>query len=72
MRFDYGDAVKITADAPIKYLKFGAFGSICGVDESVQNERSKEFNVGQGTPIYLVEFATGQAIEVPEIYLKPQ
>ena len=72
MKFDYGDVVKITANAPSKFLKFGDSGSVCAIDENLRSERAMEFGVQQGMPVYLVEFATGQSIEVPEIYLKPE
>ena len=71
MKFDYGDAVKVIADAPAKFLKFGAFGSVCAIDEIARSERAIEFSVQQGTFVYLVEFPAGEAIEIPEIYLMP-
>ncbi|MEP1963107.1 hypothetical protein [Tateyamaria sp.] len=69
MRFDYGDVVKITAGAPAKFFKFGESGSVCGIDETAKNDDAREFGVAKDTPLHLVEFPSGEAIEVPEIYL---
>jgi hypothetical protein len=71
MSFDYGDVVIVTANAPSKFLKFGNLGSVCAIDKNVRSERAIAFGVQKGATIYLVEFASGQAIEVPELYLTP-
>ena len=70
MKYDYGDVVKISANAPSKFLKFRGSGSVCGIDENLRSERALDLGTEQNTAEYLVEFPTGQAIEVPEIYLK--
>lgn len=67
-KFTWGEAVKVTADAPIVYLKAGK-GCVCGIREIDTDNVASNFNEPIGTVLYLVECLGGDAIEIPECFL---
>ncbi|WP_166418686.1 hypothetical protein [Cochlodiniinecator piscidefendens] len=69
MKFDDGQAVKISKTAPKHFYMLGEIGSICGMDKIRTNQRSLELEVPVGSIVYLVEAPCGKSIEVPEIHL---
>ena len=64
----WGDTVDTLPDAPAKY-KPAARGSACGF-RIVESQREAEV-AGEpiGTRLWIVEFADGSSLEVPEHYL---
>jgi len=69
MKFGYGEALKIIRSAPEKYLVYGEIGSVCGVDQIKSQRRTNEFDMPNGSIVYLIEAPCGNAVEVPEKYL---
>jgi hypothetical protein len=67
-RFDWGEPVKITDNAPEKYLAV-AQGSVCGIRQIDTEGVAKDFGEPIGTVLYLVEGSAGEAIEIPERFL---
>lgn len=66
--FDYGDIVMIKQDAPLRY-KPGSIGNICGIRIINNIETAKQFNQMMNSELYLIEFADGQALEIPKLFL---
>ena len=65
----WGDAVRVSAAAPPRFRP-GELGAVCGL-RTVETQRvAEEFAQPVGTTLYLVEFAEGDAIEVPEAFLE--
>lgn len=70
MKYDYGEAIRISAKAPECYSPC-AKGSLCGVRHVETESQAKAANVSVGTVLWLVEFGDGSSVEVPEDYLTP-
>lgn len=68
-KFNWGDTVEITAEAPGKYQK-AVKGSVCGIREIDTEMTAQDFEEPIGSILYLVESSCGNAIEVPEKFLK--
>jgi hypothetical protein len=61
----WGDSVNISEKAPPQWRP-GAYASVCGITV-IENERMASlYECPIGTTVYLVEFADGSAVEVPE------
>jgi len=56
-RFDWGETVRINKDAPGEFSP-GSLGSVCGMRNSAEGV------------LYLIEFSTGEAIEILEDWLE--
>ena len=68
-KFSWGDSVKVTESAP-SIFNPGTYGSVCGMRD-VENEKiANDFFATVGEVLYLIEFSSGSAIEVPEKYLQ--
>ena len=67
-KFDWGEEVDLTADAPKGLLKT-PLGGVCGIQEVESEYMAKKYGVPLGTIMYLVEGSTGEAREIPEKYL---
>ncbi|MBW6419541.1 hypothetical protein [Celeribacter sp. PS-C1] len=70
MKFPYGELVRLTDAAPDQFRAIGILGSICGADKIANQERSQHWNAPVGSWVYLMEVPSGEAIEVPEMYLE--
>lgn len=67
-KFSWGAPVRVIDDAPQKYLVIKK-GSVCGIREIEAENVAENFDEPIGTVLYLVEFSSGDAIEVPERFL---
>jgi len=65
---NYGDTVTIAANAP-KHYRPGVMGSACGFRTVASERESMAVAEPVGTPLWLVEFSDGTAMEVPTRYL---
>ena len=65
---DYGDDVRIVAEAPERYFP-GARASACGYRVIASERESNAVEEPVGTILWLVEFSDGIACEVPVQYL---
>ena len=68
MKYDYGESVEITKNAPECYRP-GTQGSLCGVRHIEAEEHANAAYVKIDTILWLVEFEDGFSLEVPEEYL---
>ncbi|MBS0607557.1 MAG: hypothetical protein KF898_06115 [Parachlamydiales bacterium] len=68
-RFDYGDAVKISSDAPEKYHPL-EIGFICGMIEMDSVEAQVAYECVDSNWLYTVELLSGKSLLIPEKFLK--
>jgi hypothetical protein len=69
MEITWGDTVLVAQDAPAEFHP-GLGGSVCGMrDQPAYLEGLEEESTVSGG-LYLVEFSDGEAIEIPEKYLR--
>ena len=68
-KIDYGDAVEVRLDAPIKYHP-GAGGSTCGFRVVRSDYEANAVAEPVGTPLWLVELPNGESFEIPERFLR--
>ena len=69
MNIDWGDTVKVNANAP-KYYRPLEIASVCFIDKVDNYEESKFYNVDINSYVYQVEFGDGEIISIPERYLE--
>jgi hypothetical protein len=65
-KFTWGDSVLIRIDSTEVYHP-GGVGSICGMRNATAKESADS---EEGTVIYVVEFADGSSMEIPERYIE--
>lgn len=66
--FNWGDVVMVKLIAPERY-KPGFRGCICGIRNIDSLETALEFDQKIGSKLYLIEFANGEALEIPSFFL---
>ncbi len=69
LKFDYGDEVRVSDDAPAKYHP-EELGAICCYRTIETGDQAKASGFSIQTILYLVEFGNGTAIEIPQEFLK--
>ena len=69
-RFEYGQTVRIVASAPV-VLRPGTIVAVVGMTK-LQTCRDNDLlkSLPKGTTIYLIEYADGSSVEVPEQYIE--
>ena len=65
----WGDTVRVSDAAPRRFRP-GELGAVCGLRTIETAAVAEAFGQPVGTVLYLVEFAAGEAIEVPEGFLR--
>jgi len=68
-KFDYGETVKITGNAPIKYHPF-EIGFICGMTDIDSEEAATAYDCIGSNWLYTVELLNGSSLQIPEKYLE--
>lgn len=69
MKFDYGDAVRVSsADIATRYGIES--GSVCGFREITSINNAQQHALLPGTILVLVESSNGNAVEIPEGFLE--
>ncbi len=69
LKFNYGDAVRITGDAQAKFHPREP-GSICGYRTIETEDQALTSGFSIQTVLFLVEFGSGFTIEIPEVFLE--
>ena len=69
-KYEYGQTVRVVASAPVS-LKPGTNVAVVGMTRLDQEREVLKVRCLVGTDIYLVEYADGTSIEVPEQYIEP-
>ena len=67
--FAWGDSVRVLADAPSAYHP-NSLGSVCGTAVLKDEDRARALGEAVGINLYLVEFADGLTVEIPESWLE--
>lgn len=65
----WGDTVIVIENAPLCY-KPNTHGSVCGIRTIETEETAQQFNSMIGETVYLVEFSNGEALEIPQQFLR--
>lgn len=68
-RYDYGETVRVAAAAPMPLVP-GTEVAVVGMTQIVQPRELLGALWPQGTVAYLIEFADGSSMEVPEAYIQ--
>ena len=68
-KFDYGETIRITKDAPKKYHPAEP-GFICGMIDIGSEQIAIAYNCIGSDWFYTVEFLDGSFLQIPEIYLE--
>jgi hypothetical protein len=68
-KFDYGEAVKISRDAPEKYHP-SEIGFICGMIDIDSEEATIAYDCVGSAWLYTVELLNGSSLQIPEKYLE--
>jgi hypothetical protein len=66
--FDWGELVVIKRIAP-KIYKPGSKGCVCGIRIIDSEEIANHYKQDIGSKLYLIEFNTGEALEIPDLFL---
>jgi hypothetical protein len=69
-RYDYGQTVRIVASAPAS-LRPGAEVAVVGMTKLDYARELLGVRHPVGTVAYLIEYADGTSVEVPEQYIEP-
>ena len=67
--FAWGDSVRVLAGAPSAYHPTSR-GSVCGAAVLQDKDQARAMGEEVGIVLYLVEFADGTAVEIPERWLE--
>lgn len=68
-KFTWGDPVLINKSAPEKYRP-GEYASVCGFSQILNESEADFFNCNVGDWRYIVEYADGSSVEIPEHHLE--
>ncbi len=68
-RFDYGDVVRISSDAPEEYHPL-EIGFVCGMIEIDSKEAELAYDCIKSNWLYTVELLDGSSLQIPEKFLK--
>jgi hypothetical protein len=69
--FTWGDTVKLTANAAVPAERRCAIAAVCGIRNIETEDQARTFRAPIGSKLYLVEFADGDSVELPEGQLEP-
>ena len=67
---DYGETVRVADSAPAPLIP-GTEVAVVGMTRIVQPRELLGGTAAPGTVAYLIEFADGSSVEVPESYVEP-
>jgi hypothetical protein len=70
-KYDYGETVHVAASAPQPLIP-GTEVAIVGMSQIVQPRKILGGIAAPGTVAYLIEFADGSSVEVPDTYVEPK
>ncbi len=68
-KYEYGQTIRVVAFAPSS-LKPGTDVAVVGMTKLGQEREIQNTFYPAGTDIYLIEYADGKSVEVPEKYLE--
>lgn len=68
-KFDYGESIKISNEAPDKYHP-SEIGFICGMIDIDSQEAAIAYNCIGSNWLYTVELLNGSSLQIPEKYLE--
>ena len=68
-KFDYGESIKISNEAPKKYHP-SELGFICGMIDIDSQEAAIAYNCIGSDWLYTVELLNGSSLQIPEKYLE--
>lgn len=68
-KFDYGEAIRISIDAPEKYHP-SEIGFVCGMIDIDSEECARAYNCIGSDWLYTIEFLDGNSLEIPEKYIE--
>ena len=68
-KYDYGESVKISKDAPVKYHP-SETGFICGMIDIDSDEAAMAYDCLGSDWLYTVELLDGSSLQIPEKYLE--
>ena len=68
-KFDYGDTVIISDNAPLKYHP-SEIGFVCGMIDIDSNEAAIAYDCAGSDWIYTIELLNGSSLQIPEKYLE--
>jgi hypothetical protein len=68
-KYEYGQTVRVIASAPSS-LKPGTDVAVVGMTKLIQEREVLNVLYPAGTDIYLIEYADGKSLEVPEEYIE--
>jgi hypothetical protein len=66
--FSWGDSVRVKAGAPEK--RPGTIAAVVGIREIENEAQARQFLATIGGKVYLIEYADGIAVEVPEAWIE--
>ena len=67
-KFDYGEEVKISINAPIKYHP-SSIGFVCGMIDIDSQKVAEAYDCVGSDWLYTVELLDGSSLQIPEKYL---
>ena len=68
-KFDYGEAIRISNNAPEKYHP-SEIGFICGMIDIDSEEAAAAYDCIGSEWLYTVELLNGSSLQIPEKYLE--
>jgi len=68
-KFDYGESIKISREAPEKYHP-SEIGFICGMIDIDSEETALAYDCMESDWLYTVELLNGNSLQIPERYLE--
>ena len=68
-KFDYGESIKISSEAPEKYYP-SEVGFICGMIDIDSQEAAIAYDCVGSNWLYIVELLNGSSLQIPEKYLE--
>ena len=68
-KFDYGESIKISNEAPKKYHP-SELGFVCGMIDIDSKESAIDYDCIGSDWLYTVELLNGSSLQIPEKYLE--
>jgi len=68
-KITWGDQVIVDSSAPPEYRP-SEEGSVCGIYALDTDDKARRYGGTLGTVMYLIEFTDGNAIEIPNVFLR--
>lgn len=69
VRATWGDSGRGKAGAPIA-MRPGAVAEVVGIRDVETPEQSDQFQIAIGSKVFLIEFSSGDAMDVAEIWIE--